>query len=597
MKKIILLITVAIMMGCESFLDTESFTSSNTNNFPMSEEDATQMVTGVYSTLNLSVENCKSTYLFLAELASDDRFGRGAPDDPDFQALDHLLYNDTEQFGDFWTNCYKGIGRANMAIANLDKISNEETKNQLLGEVHFLRSFFYFQLTQLFGKVPLITEVPQSVGDAQKYPSQASEDDVYAFIVSDLYFAIENMPNVPYDQITKGHVSKWDAEALLARVFLFYTGFYNKTELPMMDLETMEATGSINKQYVVEKLEDCIKNSGHDLLKDFRSLWPYTNSVTLKGYQYAINNFKHGADSYAWVANAATWNEDYNNAEQMFSISCAPNTDSFNSFGVYYSPRKSNDKFFKESVYPLGRGWGAGPVNPALWNEWKESEPEDIRRQASILNNQVEGNLDAYTWGNDRQMEESGMWQKKTGSVRAFTDGDMSKGVFYYSFWQDLAYGGDGSQGDKDESQGHNITIIRFADVLLMHSELTQTADGLNRVRSRAGLNPVAYSLENIQKERRHEFAFESLRWGDMRRWGDAYAINALTNQLNQPIYNNGVKTKMKNQGSAGYAERYKATRGMQPIPKTELTLSNGVLKQTEGWDYSASYYYSIWTE
>lgn len=67
------------------------------------------------------------------------------------------------------------------------------------------------------------------------------------------------MPNVPYDQITKGHVSKWDAEALLARVFLFYTGFYNKTELPMMDLETMEATGSINKQYVVEKLEDCIK--------------------------------------------------------------------------------------------------------------------------------------------------------------------------------------------------------------------------------------------------------------------------------------------------------------------------------------------------
>lgn len=130
-----------------------------------------------------------------------------------------------------------------------------------------------------------------------------------------------------------------------------------------------------------------------------------------------------------------------------------------------------------------------------------------------------------------------------------------------------------------------------------MHSELTQTADGLNRVRSRAGLNPVAYSLENIQKERRHEFAFESLRWGDMRRWGDAYAINALNSQLNQPIYNNGVKTKMKNQGSAGYAERYKATRGMQPIPKTELTLSNGVLKQTEGWDYSASYYYSIWTE
>lgn len=61
---------------------------------------------------------------------------------------------------------------------------------------------------------------------------------------------------------------KWAAEALMARVFLFYTGYYDKEALPLPD------GGSITKQQATDWLVDCIENSGHDLVSDFRNLWP-----------------------------------------------------------------------------------------------------------------------------------------------------------------------------------------------------------------------------------------------------------------------------------------------------------------------------------
>lgn len=608
MKRILLVIFATIaLVGCEKFLDTQSYTSSNTTNFPSNEEEAIKLVTGVYASLNDGIEDIRSTYIFLAELASDDCFGGGGPDDPDWQALDHLLYVDPEQFSPFWNACYAGIGRANMALSTLDNVSDEKVRTQLMGECYILRANYYFWLAQMFGKLPLITEVPQNVEEAAQYPSQSNDDDVYAFIAGSLKEAIETMPSGAYNTVAAGHVTKWDAEALLARVYLFYTGFYGKSSLPCTDMATGEKTEDITKDYVVRALEDCRDHSGHHLLADFRSLWPYTNKYTLKGYEAKIAAGITGLD---WIKGASEWAEDNNNPEQMFHIACAPFVDQYNQYGIFFAPRKcaksgyipsldknvSNveDYFSLGCTYPLGRGWGAGPVNPALWDEWEAAEPNDIRRQASILNGPIEGEID-YIYGNEEQMEESGLWRKKLVSIRANQDGDYYGGTYLWSFYDDAAFGGPGKKGSKSESQGYDVTLIRFADVLLMHSELTQTADGMNQVRARAGLAPVGYSLKALQEERRHEFAFEGLRWGDIRRWGDDYAIAALTSQLGQKIWCQGTATEFNDQSSAGLAGRYKATRGFMPLPKSEVELADGALVQTEGWDYSESQHYNGW--
>ncbi|MFV0273174.1 MULTISPECIES: RagB/SusD family nutrient uptake outer membrane protein [Macellibacteroides] len=578
MKKVLYIAASALLFtSCESFLDTESYTKKTTGNYPVTEKDAIQLVTGVYATLNKPIANCQNTYFYLSELASDDRFGGGGENDKDMQVMDHLLYTNINRFQSFWTDRYSGINRANMAIANLDKVANETMRNQMMGETLTLRAFFYNELVEMFGSVPLITTVPQNVAEAQAYPAQSPVDEIYASIAADLKKAIEIMPNKKWNETVSGagHLTKWTAEALLGRVFLFYTGFYGKESLPLMG-EDGTISGSIGKDEVAAALKDCIDNSGHSLVSDYRSLWPYSNKLSKKDYPY--------------VKNAPDWVKDGENPEQVFAIKCSHLADWSTTIGysnqymLHFAIRSHGGADQYKKLFPFGQGWGAGPVSPKLWKEWQAAEPNDPRREASILDG---SKTEGYIYGADKQMEETGLWQKKivatTGAKEYNADGTIK--TLFNSFTSSTDYYGDGA--DDDFQLGHEIdlNVIRFADVLLMHSEITKTADGMNRVRARAGLPAVTYSETALRNERRWELAFEGTRWADIRRWG--IAEQALSNQLGSDIWNRGVATVMKNQG-AGYAARYAATKGFMPIPQSEIDLSNGVLKQNAGWDASA---------
>ena len=589
-KNIIRLFTVAAALlaftACENFLDTVSYTERNTSNFPASEEDAMQLVTGIYSTLNLDLRDYAGTsYIMQANLCSDDQYGGGGMDDAEAQAWDHLMYNDIDAQGDVWTNCYNGIGRANMAISALDKVADEDLRNQLLGEAYILRSWFYFELAQMFEIVPLVTTVPESVGDAAEYPALATVEEIYGFIAASLKKACDIMPSTPYGQVLtgRGHVNRWVAEGLLARVYLFYTGFYSDKEgksittLPIMDLETNTLSSeTIGKDYVVGKLEDCIKNSGYSLVPDYRCLWTYSNKATKPDYPFMADC----TDS---------WYMDAHNPEQMFHINAAKSSHKYNYLNYYCGLRTFDSGDYKK-VFPMSRGYGFATVNPDLWNTWDEN---DIRRKGSIWSVWEEAlDISTYQWGAESQMEESGLWQKKLMSPACYINGKWS---FEFTSISDY-YGSDKDLGRKKAT--NDFTLLRFADILLMHAELTDGKviyngmDGMNAVRARAKLPQIAYSVDALRKERRHEFAFEAIRWGDMRRYGKAYCIAALESQLNQRIWNTGNETVMKDQGP-GYKARYEATWGFRPYPQTEISLSNGVLTQRPGWDSSSALYTS----
>jgi len=361
----------------------------------------------------------------------------------------------------------------------------------------------------------------------------------------------------PYTTIEAGHATKWAAEALMARVFLFYTGYYGKDALPLPNEE-----GSISKAQVIEWLEDCISKSGHGLVDNFHNLWPYTNKYTVEHY-----NFTKGKN-LAW--------EGDGNKETVFAVKFGTSVDwgdqftlgYSNQYNLHFGLRTNNGG---ESTFPFGQGWGAGPVNSEMWNEWRQAEPTDLRRTASILN--VETELESYEWGADKQMEETGFWQKKYMPITAYDD----EGNFTISY----AILTDGAIVDYQRAHTQDLVLIRFADVLLMHSELSQDATGLNRIRARVGLPPVPYSLDAIKKERRWELAFEGLRYFDLMRWGDA-AVQ-LAKQEGVAIKNRGVDAVMKAFGG-GYKARYEATGGFWPIPQSQIQLSDGVLIQNKGW-------------
>ncbi len=560
---IIVATTSLLLMSCEDFLDTSNATKKNTSNWPETVEDAEQLLAGIYSTLNLATENPQESYFYAAELASDDRFGGGGENDKLMQALDLLMNYQSSMLEDFWEARYKGINRANNGIetlANCTGWESDSQRDQFIGEAYFMRAFFYFEMASFWGQVPLVTTT-----EAVNLP-KAEPEELYAQIASDLKNAIELMYDKPYTYVESGHATKWAAEALMARVFLFYTGYYSASELPLTD------GGTVTKSEVVSWLEDCIANSGHELVADFRELWPYTNKYTVEDYDYTKGQ------GLEWVEDDGAVNP-----ETIFSIKYS-NFASWNTtigyaneyvlhFGLRGGQAYAN-------TFPFGQGWGAGPVNPTLWDDWKSAEPNDIRRKASII--EIPSELPDYTKGGWSDfVQETDYAVKKYMPVTAY-DSDNSSYVSDYSV---LMFG---TTDDMQLDHTQDLILIRLSDVYLMHSELTETNTYLNKVRERAGLDDEAYSLTNLQNERRWELAFEGIRWNDIRRWG--IAADVLQDQIGVDCYYKGTADVTKSFGG-GYASRYNATGGFFPIPDEEISLSDGVLVQNDGWDTNNSEY------
>jgi hypothetical protein len=584
MKKILytILIGVAVALtGCEDALDTNDYTNSNTSNFPLTIEDAAMLVTSMYANLNHSTAIPGPTYFMVSELASDDRLGggygivTGGTDEP--VSIDHFLKKSDEGFAVAWKFFYKGVAYSNLALEGLASleskgaVSDKEQFDQMMGEAYFMRAFYYHQLGEMFERVPVILSTAQNPNSPQAEP-----DELYGQIGSDLKNAISLMPSKKYDAVEAGHATRWAAESLLARVWLFYTGFYIKEAMPSAD------GGTIPRDEVIGYLEDCITNSGHGLVGDFRNLWPYTNKYTVDDYEYTKGVIGVDGSPLLWAGNG--------NKEEVFAVKyfnfCGYTYPSQEGYSNYYVPffGFANNMNASEKCFPFGgQGNGYGPVSPAFLKEWAILEPNDIRLKASILDAYTDFPEGNYLDGKITDAcEETGLYGKKIIPVLSYKAYER-QGMWANSiFWcADPAFDVANNYGMANwGAHFQDLILIRFADVLLMHSELTETADNMNKVRQRAGLPTVGYSLAALQKERRHELAFEGRRYSDIRRWH--IAEEALGKQNGIEIKIAGDKRTMRD---GKYVSRYQATRGFFNIPFSEIQLSDGMLKQNAGWD------------
>ena len=165
-----------------------------------------------------------------------------------------------------------------------------------------------------------------------------------------------------------------------------------------------------------------------------------------------------------------------------------------------------------------------------------------------------------------------------------------------WTWWaQAPGYSSSGIAGN--ELQGDHFEdfyLMRYADVLLMLTELTGDASYMNQVQARAKVPQTAYSLQNVQNERRWEFAFEGLRFNDMRRWSgkdghseSSYAAKALQAQRGKMVVCLGDKANKRamEHMTCSWSKRYAATKGFLPKPQSQITLMNGGMVQNEGWN------------
>jgi hypothetical protein len=176
------------------------------------------MVIGVYSPLQWLWANT-----VIGDVASDNSVsgGENATDQIGFQQIDdYKITANNPNLTEAWKSCYEGINRANYLEENKNKL-NFVGKQALYGEVYFLRAFYYFELVKMFGDVPLFVDRRLSVSDSKNF-TRTAKADVYKQIEIDLTNAISVLPTT---NPQKGRITKYAAQALLGKVFLYQNKF------------------------------------------------------------------------------------------------------------------------------------------------------------------------------------------------------------------------------------------------------------------------------------------------------------------------------------------------------------------------------------
>ena len=621
MKKYILsalaVCSAAIFTSCDDMLDTDPrVTDATSATFPGKIADVEALNTATYSIMNTmggGDPDNQNPFLWW-EVMSDNCFGSGGLQDNKVKSLHHLVQMNSNQYEQPFVLLYGGINRANNQIETIDNVDwtgNEAKRNQLLGEGYFMRGLYTLWLTQLYGDVPLIT----STLITEEMKAQVSAEEViYPQILSDFVSG----QNLMSTEKSSGHANKYVAEAFMARAYMFWAGFYKKVAdlstgtVPAINLVEQEGctAASLSKDDVVSALRDIVSSGAYELLEDYRSLWQYSNSYVWDETQKAIET--ETGHAYKFIADMKRENcfdqpgMGNGNKEELFQIqfmnaskwdldqkgpySCARMY--CNYLSVFWALRVNGHNGDRNFTYPFTQGWGQGTPSNNIWDDWTVAENEggytDIRKLGSLIDGVTENKEIDYEFVKDC-CEASGFGVKKYNGVTL----DALTGD---SPWWDFA-GGESFKGTlENPMQGDHFEdfyLMRYADVLLMLSEMTGDAQYMNQVQKRAGVPETPYSLKELQNQRRWEFAFEGLRFNDMRRWSgkdggeSCYAAKALQAQAGKQMVVKGNvanKTTMKHM-TCSWTKRYADTNGFLAKPQSQITLMNGKLIQNPGWD------------
>lgn len=588
MKRHILYINilfVAMLASCgEEFLDTQNMTEKDLGNYYTTPQDYEEATAGVYSCLYTSTH---SMPIMAANIMSDYMFAGGGANDFSVDYVDGFEDPNEDTYADAWNNSYKGIFRSSTIIERIGQadFENEDDKNQYLGEAYFMRGYYYMRLAQFFGGVPIVFP-----GDNANQP-RTTLDETWAQIASDFKTAIETFPRTAIGSIPTerdGHANLWVAESMMARAYLYYTGYKTNTLNEATDVLPLVDEGSISKQQVTDWLVDMIENSGHALNTDPRSNWPYS-AYSDASYYDGTPGWSHDASLYPYAENnSLTWAGEYGgNKESVFVLKYTGA-----SWGWEGSSTYSNQLFFQgvrnmESEAPFHRGWGWCTVNTQLWDMWPD---EDYRKRGSImvipaweLGLPVDNEAQLETYADEDNTRTYGLgvsvdhgrdvtpFANKKYTSTCVVDHENSLTGFYFNM-----YGGAESSFMLWNAQ--DLIMMRFSDCLLMAAELgASNAQGyMDQVRTRANMPSVPVTLDNIMLERTFELCFEGVRWFDMARWGiTESAILAAT----------GVDVIEPDGAIGTYTAVYRPeTQCLLPIPESQINLSEGILLQNPGW-------------
>lgn len=541
-NRIILLTLLSVLLlssSCKKFLENEPKDFLSPDNYFRNEAEVKSALAGVYVTLG-------SEFTYGRHMVVD-----GAMDDlgywnqSEVNIIDRLAsWNYTSaqpQIMMMWQRLYEGIERANVLLENINKAEMDEAKRaKYIGEIRFLRAYYHYLLTDLWGDIPVRLQSNQTVTDVNI--PQTSAKEVLQMVVTEMEEVINN--NHLEAASVYNHSSRVSitvAQAILARVYIKMAG------------EPLKIAGSYEKAL---SWANKVKDSGlHKLNPNYDEI--FTNhSKNLFDIQYR----------------ESMWEADFTGN---------PTTDpgkgdKYSWIGV------TNGIICYDESDALGYSYGYIRIRLKLWDLFEEFDKRKYRSIAPHRYNVTNGQpynqkLTTFTAIADRC---SAKWRREEETLRpkVKNNNETNFPIIRYS-----------------------DVLLMIAEA---ENEINGASDialeAINEVRTRAGVKPYATTTgtgvititgqddlrQAIRDERARELCFEGIRKHDLIRWGifetsmqqaaaepflSANTVAGRTASAQQRTTMAAIASKM--------TEKYR----LFPIPQKELNLNNK-MKQNRFW-------------
>lgn len=423
-----------------------------------------------------------------------------------------------------WNKLYKNIRNCNLFFQRVQENGLEGSDiEQLKGEVHYLRAYFYSWLMSFHGGVPIITKAYEAEDDM--LVERNTLEETVNFIVADLDSAAMVLP-VSTD---KAKASKGAALALKSRVLLYAASdlFNSKASWSngYAHPELVSYTDD-NRQQRWQKAKEAAK-AVIDL-----GTYQLVGEGGFSTSEEAIENYKelfinHGTTEDIML----TYYDNVNHSTSDFQCP---------SFGKFNSPNGYHGWGGNVPTQQMVDSYEMADGSKFSWNNPEEAQHpylnRDPRFYATVL-------YDGAYWkqrpddviGSDPDgIIQTGYYEQADGSYNPGLDTRNSpiddwNGTYtgYY-----MCKGVDPNMDQQYEYQKYPYRQIRYAEVLLNYAEccieLGEEAEArkyLNLIRNRANMPSLDASVtgtalrERYRNERNIELAYEQNRFFDIRRW------------------------------------------------------------------------------
>lgn len=329
----ILLLGLLALTGCNDLLDREPLGRLDAGSFFQTGGDAVSAINAAYEPLMFNNAN-NNFFWAMGVVTSDNAVAGGDGSRPGIVEMDFFTYTSrTQEFNDFWVLNYNGITQCNTVLAEVPEIDMDpEVQDRIIGEAYFLRSFYYFWLTQVFGEVPLILEVLPP--DELKVP-KASRSDILNQIIADCDRAAERLPDM-YGDGSAGRATRGAAYGLAAKANLYLENWEGVLEY----IDRLESLG------IYALVPDYTDNFREGTQNNSESVWEIQHTNLELGLGNFLNQWwssnKYG-EGYGFAEVTQDLVDEFEEGDPRRPVTLAMNNDPY--FELIYKPSFSSTRY------------------------------------------------------------------------------------------------------------------------------------------------------------------------------------------------------------------------------------------------------------